>query len=222
MDAAGSTRPIESAARPRRRWLWLLGGVPLIMVLLVAAAPYILACAPFRDLALGLALSEANGTVTLNANVMSPSGEPLQDAVVMVQVVMPSGKTESVRLTPVGDEWGLFNGVFTPTEPGKYQLTLSCRENQSTLETSFTVHGTTLERLGQPARLDVLEEITSISHGRMANAGSLNDLLSEISALPEPDPLSRRLRLWCHPVWGGFLVFMLGIFWVGRKMIGTI
>ncbi|MCB1209890.1 MAG: hypothetical protein KDK97_11210, partial [Verrucomicrobiales bacterium] len=59
------------------------------------------------------------GTLTLNANVMSLSGEPLRDGAVIAQLVSPSGKTASVRLMPAGEEaWGLFNGTFTPQEPG--------------------------------------------------------------------------------------------------------
>jgi hypothetical protein len=40
--------------------------------------------------------------------------------------------------------------------------------------------------------------------------------------MPEPDPVLHRTRLWAHPVWCGFLIFMMGIFWIGRKMTGTI
>jgi len=73
-----------------------------------------------------------------------------------VQIIAPSGKTESVRLTPSGDEWGLFSSAFTPQEHGQYQLTLTCNENQSSLETTLFVQGVSRERLGQPARFDVL------------------------------------------------------------------
>ena len=46
--------------------------------------------------------------LTLNANVMSPTGEPLRDGVVIAQISAPSGKTASVRLTSAGEEaWGL-------------------------------------------------------------------------------------------------------------------
>jgi len=160
--------------------------------------------------------------VTLNANVMSGGGEPLSEGTVVVQIIAPSGKTESVRLVPSGDEWGLFTNSFTPQEYGEYQLTLSCRENDSSLETKLTVQGVGRERLGRPARPDVLQEITAITRGKMADLGNIHGLFAEIAALPEPEPIVRRLRLWCHPIWAGFLMILLGVFWTGRKMIGVI
>ena len=165
---------------------------------------------------------QVGDVVTLNANVMSTGGEPLSTGTVMVQIVAPSGNTESIRLIPSGDEWGLFTSSFTPEEPGDYQLTLTSRENGSALETTLSVQGTSRERLGRPARFDVLEEITSITRGKVATVDDLGGLITEIKALPEPQPIVRRLRLWCHPVWGGFLVILLGVFWTGRKMIGVI
>jgi two-component system sensor histidine kinase KdpD len=37
-----------------------------------------------------------------------------------------------------------------------------------------------------------------------------------------PDPIVRRLRIWCHPLWAGTIITLLGIFWAGRKMNGMI
>lgn len=52
---------------------------------------------------------------TLNANVMSLTGEPLREGAVIAQIAAPSGKVSSVRLMPAGEEaWGLFNGIFQP------------------------------------------------------------------------------------------------------------
>ena len=160
--------------------------------------------------------------VTLNANVMSAGGEPLSDGTVVVQVTAPSGKTESVRLMPVGDEWGLFTNSFSPQEYGEYRLTLSSRESGSTLEAKVTVQGAARERLGRPAKPDVLEEISSITRGRLTDIADLEGLFADLAALPEPEPIVRRLRIWCHPIWAGFLMILLGVFWTGRKMVGVI
>ena len=160
--------------------------------------------------------------VTLNANVMSTGGEPLQQGHVSVQAIAPSGNSETVRLRESDDEWGLFTGSFTPTERGDYRMVLRCRENNSTLATKLAVEGVDRERLGQPARIDVLEEIARVSRGRMVQRDEVDELLAEIQALPEPEPLIRRLRLWCHPAWVAALVLLLGMFWAGRKMVGQV
>lgn len=160
--------------------------------------------------------------VTFFANVAGPGGEPLQRGTVVLQVTSPEGKTESVRLLPRGDEWGLFANTFTPKQRGTYQLVLECRENGSRLEAKLDVQGTVLERLGRPARLEVLEEITELTGGRLVGPQELETLVNTISQLPEPEPEVRLLRIWCHAAWAGLLVFLLAIFWIGRKMVGTV
>ena len=37
-----------------------------------------------------------------------------------------------------------------------------------------------------------------------------------------PETEVRRLRLWCHPVWTSIVIALLGIFWIGRKLVGVI
>ncbi len=164
----------------------------------------------------------ADGQVTLYANLMSDSGEPLREGNVVVQVMAPSGKPESVKLSASDDEWGLFTGTFTPREYGEYKLLLSSQENDARLETTLAVQGVGRERLGQPIRTDVLEELAVITRGKVVQPGELGSLASEIAELPEPDPIIRRLRIWCHPLWAGTIVTLLGIFWAGRKMYGMI
>ena len=41
---------------------------------------------------------QAGDVVTFHANVAGASGEPLQQGLVVVQVIAPSGKAESIRL----------------------------------------------------------------------------------------------------------------------------
>ena len=52
-------------------------------------------------------------TITMNANVMEKSGEPLTKGEVMARIVAPSGKAETIRLSPFGDEWA-HSPVVTP------------------------------------------------------------------------------------------------------------
>jgi hypothetical protein len=160
--------------------------------------------------------------ITLNANVMSRNGEPLQSGTVSVQVVTPDGKTETVRLLPRGEDWGLFTGEFAPEYPGDYQMKMTCVESGDTLETTLSVQGEVKEKLGRPVRSEVLEEIASVTRGRMLQTLNVTEILAELAELPTTDPTLRRLRVWCHPVWAGLLIAMLGLFWIGRKMVGVV
>ena len=160
--------------------------------------------------------------LTLNANALSTTGEPLRDATVMAQVAAPSGKVSSVRLLPAGEEaWGLFTGSFLPGEPGDHKVALTAAESGEPLDSVISIQGTSKEKLGQPARHDVLREIASLTRGQFMTAVAPADIVKAIAALPEPDLEERRLLLWAHPVWAGFVLLLLGAFWIGRKMAGA-
>ncbi len=164
---------------------------------------------------------EAGNVLTLNANVMSTAGDPLRTGTVVVQTISPSGQTDSIRLAPAGeDSWGLFTGTFAPTEGGQYRLITSCAETGANLETVISVLGQEKERIGQPARVDVLKEIAQLTRGELTTVADIRNLVNRIAAIPEPTPVLRPFRLWSHPAWGAFIVVLLGTFWTGRKLAG--
>ncbi len=165
---------------------------------------------------------QVSNAVTFYANVAGSGGEPLAQGVVTLRIEAPSGQRDSVRLLPRGDEWGLFSNTYIPKERGSYQLTLTCQENGSTLDARLDVQGTVIEKVGKPTRSEVLQEIADVTGGKLVAASEMPSLLETIGALPEPAPDVRRVRLWCHPTWMGLLVFLLALFWTGRKMVGTV
>lgn len=161
-------------------------------------------------------------TLALHANVMERSGEPLSKGDVTARIVAPSGKSETVHFTSSGEEWGVFNGRFTATEPGKHEVTLACKQTNATLETSFFVQGVAAERLGRPARPEVLEEIARVTRGKVLSPDKLDQVIRSLSDLPEPPPSVRRVQLWSHPAFAAVLILCLGAFWAGRKVVGLI
>lgn len=160
--------------------------------------------------------------LTLNANVSSASGEPLRQGTVVAQITAPSGKTASVRLLAVGeDSWGLFSGTFSPAEAGEHRVRLQCAESASVLESVVSIQGMSREKLGQPIRSDVLREIAQLTRGKTLEATQAQELLQTLTALGTQEPQERRIPLWGHPLWAGFIVLLLGIFWIGRKTAGA-
>jgi hypothetical protein len=161
-------------------------------------------------------------TLTLSANVMDRSGEPLQSGNVTARITAPSGKAETIGFVSAGDQWGAFSARFAAKEPGKHQVVLACKETGATLEASFFVQGRATERVGRPARPEVLEEIARVTRGKVIDSGRLDDVVASLASLPDPPPSVRRVQLWSHPVVAGLLVVLLGVFWIGRKAIGLI
>ncbi len=164
---------------------------------------------------------EPGDTVTLNANAFDPNGAPLEDGRVAVDATLPDGSTRRVMLEKNNSAWGSFSGRMRIDQPGEW--TLSARiegEEAEAVETKLLAQGVELEKVGQPARPDVLEEMARIARGRMIEPASLGDLVREIAALPEPRPIENRIPLWSQWLTVALVVLLLAIFWTGRKLNG--
>ena len=83
-------------------------------------------------------------------------------------------------------------------------------------------HGRDAGKTGQPVNTALMEEMTSITRGRMVKAEEIQQLIKEIKELPVPPPMETRILLWCSPYTLAALLFLLTLFWIGRKLNGTI
>jgi hypothetical protein len=164
---------------------------------------------------------EPGATVTLNANAFDPNGAPLEKGSVAVDLTGPDGRTHRVELQKNESAWGAFSGRFKVDLPGEWKLraTASGAEDKP-LETTILAQGVEIEKTGQPARPEVLDEMARVSRGRVIQPAQLGELIREISALPEPRPLETRIPLWSHWATIAGLVGLLGTFWTGRKLSG--
>ena len=78
------------------------------------------------------------------------------------------------------------------------------------------------EQLGRPARPEVLEELARVTQGKLIAADKPEEIVRSLAELPEPAPSMRRVPLWSHPALACGLVALLGVFWLGRKLVGLI
>jgi hypothetical protein len=163
-----------------------------------------------------------NQTLALHANVMERGGEPLHGGEVTARITAPSGKADLIHFTSAGDEWGEFTGRFSALESGAHRVTLFCKQTGATLEASFFVQGAAAEQVGRPARPEVMEELARVTGGKVIESAKLDQVVRSLAQLPDPAPLVRRVPLWCHPVTALALIAMMGVFWVGRKVVGLV
>jgi uncharacterized membrane protein len=162
-------------------------------------------------------------TLTLRANVMQTSGEPLAQGDVTARIESPSGKTQSIKLSSGGSEsWGSFEGRYETSEPGNHKVTLMCKQTAESLETSFFVQGVSRERIGQAARPKVLEELARLTGGKTLSLQQPEQWMDAIRMAPQPPSTIRRIPLWSHPWLVALMVALLTAFWIGRKAIGLI
>ena len=165
---------------------------------------------------------EPGSTVTLNANAFDANGAPLEKGSLAIDLTAPDGRNQRIELQKNDSAWGAYSGRFKVDLPGAWKLraTASGAEDKP-LETTLLAQGVEIEKTGQPARPEVLEELARVSKGRIIQPAQLAELVKEITALPEPRPLETRIPLWSH--WGTLvaLIILLGIFWTGRKLNGA-
>lgn len=67
-----------------------------------------------------------------------------------------------------------------------------------------------------------MQEMASITRGRMVKAEEIQRLIKEIRDLPVPPPMETRILLWSNPYTLSILILLLTLFWIGRKLNGTI
>ncbi len=161
-------------------------------------------------------------TITMNANVMEVSGEPLSRGDVSLKIVSPSGKERVIRFESTGEAWARFSGRFTPREPGEHKMTLFCKQTGKSMDATVFVQGVALEQVGKPARPDVLSEIARVTRGQVMTMDRVDDVAALLEAMPDPPPSIRRVALWSHPLVVALMIGVLGLFWVGRKGAGLI
>ncbi len=161
-------------------------------------------------------------TVFATANVQASNGEPLMNGQVTLRTEAPSGQMEQIRMISDGGDWGAYTSSFTPLESGSYKLTLQCEQTQATLETNLLVLGGAVERIGKPARPEVLEEMASLSGGRLVLPENFATISSLLTSLPAQSLQIQRFAIWSSPWSVATLIGMATMFWIGRKMLGLL
>jgi hypothetical protein len=162
------------------------------------------------------------GTVHLHATAFDNAGLPLRRGRVTVDVTTPSKKVERLELRPVAGDWGVFESEFTTPDQGDYHLKARCETTGREVSTLMAVRGEDREQVGKPAQLEVLKEIARITAGDFGTGTNLEAFVQRIEKLPQRESAEQRIRLWCHPLWGGIIMILLTIYWTGRKLVGMV
>ncbi len=138
------------------------------------------------------------------------------------KLIAPSGKQERLEFTPVPGGWGVFQGNVLPREAGEYKVSITGQKSGAKLEATVLVGQPQREKMGQPANTAMLREISELSRGRSGSIQDLDKIISQVSLLPETEPMEQYFRLWANPWWGGGILLLLAIYWMARKVAGMI
>ena len=159
------------------------------------------------------------GQCRLYAHVLDDKFEPIVQPIFEVYVAGIDGgqAKELVSLRPDGSQPGLYEGYFTPPEPGRYRLEANedDREVSSTME--FQVSNVRQELLDTDMRLDHLQRIAELTGGAKLGVREV----PKLSSLIKGDPLITKVRserpLWDNVLVVILLVGLLGAEWILRR-----
>ena len=165
---------------------------------------------------------QAGDTVFLQSTVLDASGFPADKGPVTGKVTSPGGRTERLEFAQVEGGWGVFKSSFTAQEAGQYKIEVASEPYGRRLATDLLVARPLLEKEGQPVNARILGEIAALTRGASFSMSDLDKMVNQISLLPEPQPVERRLRLWSDPAWAAALLLLLTVYWVGRKWAGLV
>jgi len=160
--------------------------------------------------------------VFLHATIFDRSGFPLQTGTVRASIEDSLGAIEEFDLTPEDGGWGVFTGTFTPQIGGNYRIKIDCEDAGRSIETKVQVSSFQRERTGRPARGNVLRELAAITNGRSEPVSRFTSLFESLQDLDEATEVEQRYRLWADWRWMGFVILLLAIYWVSRKLLGMI
>jgi uncharacterized membrane protein len=165
---------------------------------------------------------EAGDTVFLQSTVLDESGFPIDKGPVTGKITSPGGRMERLDFTQLAGGWGVFKSSFAAQETGRYKIEIASEPYGRHLTTELLVARPVIEKVGQPINSQTLAELAALTGGASVSTGGLDAMVRQISLLPQPRPVEERIRLWSQPAWGGIILSLLGIYWVGRKWAGLV
>ncbi len=115
----------------------------------------------------------------------------------------------------------MFKGKFTPTEGGVYNLSVRSDKANRKVSVPIEVTAPRREKLGQPAKLSVMKQLANY-RGAWGRTDKLEEIISQIHTLPEPQAIEMPVRVWCHPAWAMLLIVLFAAYWSLRKLAGVV
>jgi len=164
----------------------------------------------------------AGDPVYLQATVLDEAGFPIDKGPVTGKITSPAGRVERLEFAPLAGGWGVFKSAFTALESGPYKMEVASEAHGRHLETELLAVPPLLEKLGQPVNARILSEISAVSQGAGFSVDEFDNVVKQISLLPQPGAVEKRVRLWSDPWWGAAVLLLLTVYWIGRKWVGLV
>lgn len=161
---------------------------------------------------------KTNTNIFLKAQAIDTNLSPLNEQSIDVDIISPQGISQRISLKKNNSAWGSYEGSFSVTTPGVWQVhAISSILTEFPNKTQIYVGENHLEKIGEPARPQLLKAISEISGGHMTSANDLPRLLQAIQDQPTRRALEQRISVGSHWISLSTILALLTILWIGRK-----
>jgi len=152
------------------------------------------------------------------ANVLDESYQPVALPSYTIYVGRQGeSETTMVRLEPVRDVPGLYQGYFTPREEGHYVVTTGPADRAASNQLELEVVTTPLEKLQPAMQEDTLRKMAELSGGKYFAIGDLPDLPDQIHGEVKTAVVRREKPLWDLPLVFVVVLLCAGTEWFFRR-----
>jgi len=163
-----------------------------------------------------------NDVVSIKATILSKMRNPLKKATVQCRITYPDKSEKLFNLYAESEEWGMYKNSFKAEQSGLYTVEISCQENGQSITTKINVSTTNIEKQGEPAQHQTLQELAQISKGQFQSYQNFDKILKAIKQLPDQSIIITHHRIWNTWWWGLIIIILFTVYWISRKMSGQI
>ena len=157
--------------------------------------------------------------IRVYADVLDESYQPLQGPahVVYVERLDGGGESAPLKLQPVPNIAGLYQGSYVPAQAGRYRLSAGAEDPNAANTVEFEITAASGEQRDTALQEALLRKMAEASGGRYFSIGDLPSLPEFVRGQTRAETIRKEIELW--DVWMVPVLFLalVGIEWAVRR-----
>ena len=160
--------------------------------------------------------------IFLRCIALDKAGFPLENGVVTANVSHSNGLQEKITFSPTETGPGVYLAEMQAQNEGALKINIETTPYKRKLSVDLKILKDEKEKMGKPITGRQLYNLAELTGGKTSGIQNWKEVINELTALPNPEPVFRIHRLRTNSTWGLLIFSMLAIYWTGRKLLGMI
>ena len=160
--------------------------------------------------------------IFLRCIALDKAGFPLENGVVTANVLHSNGLQEKITFSPTETGPGVYLAEMQAQNEGALKINIETTPYKRKLSVDLKILKDEKEKMGKPITGRQLYNLAELTGGKTSGIQNWKEVINELTALPNPEPVFRIHRLRTNSTWGLLIFSMLAIYWTGRKLLGMI